>query len=653
MAWVVLMTMDYQLITAKDLENRRITLLGRLEKDGEEALDASNDVDDVALVKEEYNDIVERQIERKRGPLEDPLDVLPMELWVQIFQYFIYSSSTSKPVNATLRLTLTSKKWRDAILRTPELWSKITIDYGASDVMDRIQTALYLSGTSPLTLLIEHPTCDWHAVLSILLPHKDRIRGIVMQRSSSRAKADANFSIAKVIISFGELPALQHLDVRTGHSLGKAKADIFPEMTPSVCVVRGTYLPASILDHRNLKSIRAFACEYPLDVLAPYLFQLPKLRSIHMATRRKSPKPDQTTSRYRLPSDWPALPLQSITFQQPYQDHLTLLISKSTDLSTLKVSVTWEHLSEILGTLSSLPCLEKLQLVIRDLKDPSIISSVSTSFNQPMSMREIDLTFEGSSVGMTEEAELNNYRSLFYVFEKCATAVRGLFINELQDVYLAANYIASLPNLEELRLVNKGPQSEAYFPPLSLGSLQVLQLGLKVNVMSQILSTLNAPLSRLKVYCDGTIPALPGADVQLEEARYIHLRSIRWGSDVLSWHFTSLQSLVSISFKDTSQVTPSDLCVYITYRPYDLPALQDITFENPPEWDCVLLMLERRNFLPVSNVCRIKSLSFPSRTPVYLRKPITDLLRGQFTTRPSNREVSLIGIGEVYCDNTM
>src|ERR1700761_5353891 len=161
--------MDYQLITTEDLENRRITLLGQLEKDGEEALDASDDMDKVALVREEYNDIVERQIERKRGPLEDPLDVLPMELWVQIFQYFIYSSSTSKPINATLRLTLTSRKWRDVILRTPELWSKITIDYGASDVMDRIQTALYLSGTSPLTLLIEHPTCDWPSILSVLL----------------------------------------------------------------------------------------------------------------------------------------------------------------------------------------------------------------------------------------------------------------------------------------------------------------------------------------------------------------------------------------------------------------------------------------------------------------------------------------------------
>jgi len=36
-----------------------------------------------------------------------------------------------------------------------------------------------------------------------------------------------------------------------------------------------------------------------------------------------------------------------------------------------------------------------------------------------------------------------------------------------------------------------------------------------------------------------------------------------------------------------------------------------------------------------------------------VRHAIADLLRGRFTRRPSNRDVSLIGIGEIFWDPSM
>jgi hypothetical protein len=65
------------------------------------------------------------------------------------------------------------------------------------------------------------------------------------------------------------------------------------------------------------------------------------------------------------------------------------------------------------------------------------------------------------------------------------------------------------------------------------------------------------------------------------------------------------------------------------------------------------LMLERRNFLPDAAISRIKALSFPLSTTLFLRKPIVDLLGGCFTLRPSNYELSLAGIKDVYFDKTM
>jgi hypothetical protein len=187
-----------------------------------------------------------------------------------------------------------------------------------------------------------------------------------------------------------------------------------------------------------------------------------------------------------------------------------------------------------------------------------------------------------------------------------------------------------------------------------LGSLEVLQLGLKSSTTAGFLGTLQAPkLSKLKLYCDKTPVVASRIELRLDNVVYSNLRSIRWGSEILAWQFASLRSLTSVSFKDTSATTATDFCVYILYRPNEFPSLQDIIFVNQPEWDCVMLMLERRNFLPDSSISRIKSLSFPSRKSLFLRRPIANLLRGCFTPRPSNYEISLEGIKEIYFDKTM
>lgn len=327
--------------------------------EGGHILETNIDPRETRRLQEEYNAIIESQAESQRGPLPDPLEVLPTELCIDIFQRF--TSSSTKPIDAALRLTLVSFNWRDVALQIPQLWSRITIGRGTgdTDMMDKIHLGLHLSANSPLTLLIEHPTRDWQDKLQVLMPHVNRVRGIVMQKAPSAILPDDNptgSSLSKKILSFGRLPVLQYLDVKSVHALGKAKSKIFPNNTPLLQVLRGTYLDTSLLLHPNFRFLRGFACEYPLDVVIPCLIHLPHLQSLHLGHRAKSPTSENVTFSPTPLSDWTSR-LQWLIFQQPYHELLIPLICKSSGITSLKIETPWEYLVDILSALPTLPIL--------------------------------------------------------------------------------------------------------------------------------------------------------------------------------------------------------------------------------------------------------------------------------------------------------
>ena len=89
-------------------------------------------------------------------------------------------------------------------------------------------------------------------------------------------------------------------------------------------------------------------------------------------------------------------------------------------------------------------------------------------------------------------------------------------------------------------------------------------------------------------------------------------------------------------------------------EPEICPELVEIGIDFVPEWDLLFLMLERRNYLPPSRgVARIKTLSLPSPLPLTLLAPLTDILSGRFTRRPSNMDLSFSGFAKAYFDPNM
>jgi hypothetical protein len=90
----------------------------------------------------------------------------------------------------------------------------------------------------------------------------------------------------------------------------------------------------------------------------------------------------------------------------------------------------------------------------------------------------------------------------------------------------------------------------------------------------------------------------------------------------------------------------------LLFEPELCPMLQELRFEGYPEWDCLFLMLEARNFSRDSSIARISTLTV-SHIPNHLRSPLVCLLRGEFTSRPSNQELSLEATREIVLDENM
>jgi hypothetical protein len=129
---------------------------------------------------------------------------------------------------------------------------------------------------------------------------------------------------------------------------------------------------------------------------------------------------------------------------------------------------------------------------------------------------------------------------------------------------------------------------------------------------------------------------------------------VRWGEHSL----TSLRSVTIWGSEDDSDsVKSADNVTYfvreMARRPHSYPALEDLHFGRCPEWDILLIMLERRNLLTSSNIKRIKKVSLPTLLPHWIYQAIGDLLRCKWPDRPSNRESSMSGNAKIILNSNM
>jgi hypothetical protein len=95
----------------------------------------------------------------------------------------------------------------------------------------------------------------------------------------------------------------------------------------------------------------------------------------------------------------------------------------------------------------------------------------------------------------------------------------------------------------------------------------------------------------------------------------------------------------------------SDFFEELLLQPNQWPSLETIVIRGDfMEWDILVLMLQRRNFVAKFKVKKINAVQFDGDLPYKLVYPISQLLKGTFPETNPLRELSIEEIGFRLCN---
>jgi len=235
--------------------------------------------------------------------------------------------------------------------------------------------------------------------------------------------------------------------------------------------------------------------------------------------------------------------------------------------------------------------------------------------------------------------------SLFWQYLSRLPYLKRLQLKDFGWVLVSEEHDIILPALEELDTIASEPLQCLQAPQL---------LSLKLpwdDVCGEIGAFTYKTVRTLQIwYDDVETPRIIFPPGNLPAVTTLEIRAYGY----VAVHPGPLQFLTTMSIT-AGPDTPiaSSLCIELLYRPEDCPALFNIKMVGfGPELDILFMMLERRNFLRNGRVSRIRRITLPY-VPDELRAPLAGLLRGLYTPRPSNRDLSFVTLMEAFFDNQM
>jgi hypothetical protein len=603
----------------------------------------------IASLKQYYNEIVEKRAKMERGPLADPLRTLPPELWPNIFREVVLG--LSYPVDTLLDLTLVSQVWSAALISLTELWTRIHLDSSKEDYLAKAVIGIQFSGGREIELYIGRLTLDeWRTISSMIRPASGRFRYL-------------SFACAELLPPPGELEILKDLpDLSVLQDLLLYNTRRMPQTSesylkgvemkkmPSLKTIGGIqFRDQSTWNQfivRHELSVSTLQQEH-IDALAccPRLkiFWVDQLTAYQGEAQNHLCKSASTLMSIETFScfghnllhslKWIGDGLTNLSFTPPrntgfggvllaisrFPHLLVLTIRTGTPFGIITTENTsptvefelpvktivllnfsgeesragWDHIVRALMPVS--PWVEHLSMFYITLTDFMLadISARKTLATLQMSSCQIDMAEYPLSLDTTTIGDLR-WSGYADDTEKAFTIVRSLG-----------------PRTLEFRIIGRTSQNESGEKVLELKHF-VLPSHAFPTVISLIISA-----ASLAIWDLGSFPMLR----ELEIAHTIDTRpEINWDNDVLD---------------------------AILLRPRDTPALEKITIKgNFYEWDLLILMLERKNFLVEPGIAHIKTIVVDKELPYKLLYPLSELVGGNFVERDSNVSFSIEPIGQ-------
>ncbi|KIM23560.1 hypothetical protein M408DRAFT_27783 [Serendipita vermifera MAFF 305830] len=696
------------------LEHNRKTLLERIQAAStlKNTPKPPTDHQTISDDQEEYNAIV-KDISLLSAPIScDPVEILPFELFIDCIEPTL--SAPERGYTASLlQLTMVSTRWCQAIISAPVLWADISINNRDEDLLIMVATSLQLSRDTMISLTICIPLGEeWNEALKIILPHSHRIRRITIHPFPSRIP---NFrlgregyiyllELVKILTSLGTLSSINGLTLNVNYFHSMPRLGDWPPDLP-VLPSSGLNLPQSIrylrgwafhlgsLPYVNstFSNLRELHVTELIDVFLPILHSFPQLEVLTFSDIYR-PLGNESTSR---PTDghvcYGLKNLRAFRCSQPFSYGIPILLRQiATDLIELSLSIPYRLVDFLIGILGSMSRLQWLTLQMRAQSwkiDSSLVGNNGIPTTIP-TLRRLVLGSYGRDRALSQEMR-DDEPYCQSAFTKLVFALGTPYPNMTSaDIdcgpvlkwEIVAPFLARMQHLRRLSITGKCqlidmiyvtlPALEELYTKedsilLSIRTPELLRLthdGKNFQIIEQFCDhlsslqtlTVNYWLNSDHPWLNPQHPEYPKSFTHIKNLRL----SVQGSYSELKFptiHLVSFPSLTKIAIFGSVALSNSQatfLCLSLLYQPEACPQLREFELYSFPEWDCLFLMLETRNFHQNHLLSRISKIKLPF-VLYHLRTPLSRLLRGQFTPRPSNYELSIYATKEALFDASM
>ncbi|KIM24223.1 hypothetical protein M408DRAFT_27201 [Serendipita vermifera MAFF 305830] len=581
----------------------------------------------------------------------DPIEYFPPEIWIEIFMNIGFPDKMDDYFNPTDNLlvaTLVSVAWRDAVLNLPELWTHVSINSQAAlwtDDMLKLHMALGLSMGQLIHLrIMPSSTGSYESVLATLSTHSNRIKSISFEGFWNLGGSSFSKNLFQAMLNIGELSNLRVVQVTKKIAWNHLNWTIFLSNAP-LLESTNLIIPLELLKEGRLSSCRSIGVGYHNLELAPLLGQFRCLKSLLWSAVPLYREPSNGRAQEILPTH--VEELEELKFYALDRRTLRSIASFALKLRSLDVVVHWGEIGELLDACTLMPYLRTLELSIEQ-PEPVVVASPTRLLQIKTLVIKYDPIRINYLSGLLPAGP--QLATLFDVFESCAPFVTDLYFHTGPQAYIPFEYISSLASLDRLTLSVPKLTSISHDVLIESRSLISISINIDARLISTFFQRVRAPELRRIVFLYGIRDdrSLEYPVVAFESSTFPMVSSIEWSNKPLIWKVGNLLSLQKISLRGLTRDGVTNLCVQFVIQPHNCPLLEHIEFGQLPEWDWLFIMLERRNYSNLHGVLRIKSLTFRTAVPSELLRPLTHLLAGRLTLRPSNQELSVNGIRQLY-----
>ncbi|KAG8813858.1 hypothetical protein FRC19_002138 [Serendipita sp. 401] len=584
-------TMNIQ--SEDQLENERQNILLELDELGLQGPVSS-------ALQARYNQIIDDQF---KSSLPDPLTILPPEICMQIFWEAISDDYYSRyQAEALLLLSNVSTSWCRYLMSTSLFWGNISLSCEREDNLAMVVTCLTLSKECKVTLFVERIQPGWETYKAVLIPHTGRITQIVWWTLLHEDPFP-------FIDPLGNLPVLKRIIFLHNLTVSSDDEKHFFQLMQSA--------PSLVSPNKS------FLSEF-LNLPSGNQADLQSQLQVSFLNFLSSPLIDFN------PKDFPKFSsnLRSLGLIEPSPGYGDLFKHYFQSIRRIEIALPSEDtLGELLVALSFCPRISHLHLIISEM--------VQSIPHRP----------EYLALGSLDQLEIVKYAErgeldLDRILERIPTIMPCLqnvtFHGRILLKDKGFHYLGQLKDLRKLS-IPEGCNSVQVKDPVCFDNLEHLDLSLDTPYDQSFM--LFTKLRSLRGYTriqDDSILAYPHiypasyAASPSSFSTLVHLAvSIEFP---VRLQLGSLPLLESISLSDSlARTWVSDILEQIIITPKICPKLHTITTQGLlAEWDILLLMLLRRNFLHGQTVSKIQGIEFPYWLPPSLLQPISQLLRGRF-----------------------